>query len=84
MHNLWGQVGVDVKGSHVYRAWGEMYRQSMAFRATDNCTEGLAFIAFSRKLKEIDDALNRCGLIATQFAMRLIPFARATQDVRER
>lgn len=53
------KVGVDVKGSHVYRAWGEMYRQSMAFRDPSGCSEGLLFIAFSRKLQELEDALNR-------------------------
>lgn len=53
------KVGVDVKGSHVYRAWGDMYRQSMAFRDPSG-PEGLLFLAFSRKLQELDDALNRC------------------------
>ena len=68
------KVGVDVQGSHVYRAWGEMYRQSMAFREQPSAAEGvpreageapeegLLFIAFARKIKELEDALNRmCG-----------------------
>ena len=53
------KVAFDVKGSHVYRAWGEMYRQSMAFRDPSSSQEGLLFIAFSRRLQELDDALNR-------------------------
>jgi hypothetical protein len=30
------KIGSDTAGSHVYRAWGDMYRQSMAYREPDS------------------------------------------------
>ena len=41
------KVGHDTAGSHVYRAWGDMYRQSMAF--VEGEEKGLLFLAGSGK-----------------------------------
>ena len=69
-----GQVGWDTAGSHVYRAWGEMYRQSMAFEecggggkeeeeeeeeGEGEQQKGLLFLACSGKLSELDDGAWR-------------------------
>ena len=56
------------------------YRQSMAFREPEQ--EGLLFIAFSHKLQELEDALNRmCELESDDaFEFNLIGAPNAMMD----
>ena len=64
------RIGSDTAGSHVYRAWGDMYRQSMAYREPGSASAGLFFMACSGKQSELEDALNRMvGNEAGQFGV---------------
>lgn len=64
------RTGLDLKG-HVFRSWGEMYRQSYPFQRIinkddgneskndDSTEQGLFFAAWSQSLEEIDTSLER-------------------------
>jgi len=57
------RTGIDLKG-HIFRGWGQMYRQSYPFiRKNKNIEEkGLFFTAFSHNISELINALLRmCG-----------------------
>eukprot|EP01084_Bolivina_argentea_P257435 433725_1 len=57
------RVGSDLKG-HVFRSWGEMYRQSYPYKRVLNVEnnmneQGLFFCAWSHSLDEMDNSLER-------------------------